>query len=208
MVQVYFGDGKGKTTAAVGQALRALGAGWRVVVVQFLKDGTSSELGLLRAAPGCLAVLHDGPSAKFTFAMDEGERAASRALHDANLSRALELVRSPCAPSAAAAGSMLVLDEALDALRAGLLDEGLLEEAVAWGSGKGAASPGSAGDVAPAPTEGGAAPASAEPPVRELVVTGHDLPESVRTVADYLTEMRCERHPYRRGVVARRGIEY
>ncbi|MGD8993573.1 MAG: cob(I)yrinic acid a,c-diamide adenosyltransferase [Syntrophobacterales bacterium] len=42
-VQVYTGDGKGKTTAAIGLAVRALGAGWRVFIAQFLKSGEYSE---------------------------------------------------------------------------------------------------------------------------------------------------------------------
>ena len=37
-IHVYYGQGKGKTTAAVGQAVRALGAGFKVLVFQFLKD--------------------------------------------------------------------------------------------------------------------------------------------------------------------------
>ncbi len=42
-VQVYTGNGKGKTTAAIGLAIRALGAGWRVFFGQFLKTGEYSE---------------------------------------------------------------------------------------------------------------------------------------------------------------------
>lgn len=42
-VQVYTGNGKGKTTAAIGLAVRALGAGWKVFFAQFLKAGEHSE---------------------------------------------------------------------------------------------------------------------------------------------------------------------
>lgn len=47
-LHVYTGDGKGKTTAAMGLVLRSLGHGNRVLVGQFIKDGTSGELTALR----------------------------------------------------------------------------------------------------------------------------------------------------------------
>ena len=48
LIQVYTGDGKGKTTAALGQALRSVGAGYRVYMVQFLKGGKTGELEAAR----------------------------------------------------------------------------------------------------------------------------------------------------------------
>lgn len=50
-IHIYCGDGKGKTTAAVGLAVRAAGNGKKVVLTQFLKDGSSSELNILRELP-------------------------------------------------------------------------------------------------------------------------------------------------------------
>ncbi|RHM59479.1 MULTISPECIES: cob(I)yrinic acid a,c-diamide adenosyltransferase [Coprobacillaceae] len=47
MLQCYYGTGKGKTTAAVGQAIRMKGAGYQVLFIQFLKDGQSSEIPML-----------------------------------------------------------------------------------------------------------------------------------------------------------------
>ena len=181
MLHAYWGDGKGKTCAAMGLVVRAAAAGWRVVVVQFLKDGSSSEISLLKGLPGVEAVLSDGALAKFTFRMSDEEKVASRALHDDNLRCAFELVSVPAEGPAACEGSLLVLDEVLDALRAGLLDEGLLREVMAWAAGADRC---------------------------EVVVTGHSLPDFVAEAADYLTRFSCERHPYQRGVAAREGIEY
>jgi len=55
-VQIYTGDGKGKTTAAIGLAIRALGAGWRVFIAQFLKVGAYSEHKALAQFPDHLTI--------------------------------------------------------------------------------------------------------------------------------------------------------
>ena len=51
LVHLYCGEGKGKSTAAAGLALRAAGAGKRVIYAQFFKDGSSSEIGPLGRLP-------------------------------------------------------------------------------------------------------------------------------------------------------------
>ena len=75
MLHIYYGDGKGKTTAAMGLALRALGHGRHVTILQFLKDGSSGEIALLRR---CGADVHACPNAKFTWLMTADEKAEAR----------------------------------------------------------------------------------------------------------------------------------
>lgn len=118
MLHLYWGNGKGKTTAAMGLALRALGHGQRVVIVQFLKDGTSGEIAPLRAAG---AAVYACPNAKFTWLMDEADKAAAREASARALGQAL-----------AEPFDLLVLDEACAALKSGILDEALLRWAVAF----------------------------------------------------------------------------
>ena len=62
MIEIYFGDGKGKTTAAVGLAVRACGYGLPVTVAQFLKTDRSGERAVLRNLPGVTGALaeYDG----------------------------------------------------------------------------------------------------------------------------------------------------
>ena len=65
LIHLYCGDGKGKTTAAMGLALRAAGHGLPVVIAQFLKEGTSGECNILRTLPN-VTVLAANPCGKFS----------------------------------------------------------------------------------------------------------------------------------------------
>ena len=99
LLHLYYGDGKGKTTAAMGLALRALGSGKKVVIVQFLKGGKSGEIPLLEQLG---ATVYRGKAGqKFVFQMNDAEKAATRALQDRNLTVAM-----------AQKADLLVLDEA------------------------------------------------------------------------------------------------
>ena len=77
-IHIYCGDGKGKTTAALGLGLRMCGSGGRVLLAQFLKSAASSELTALAHVPG-FDVLPGPETVKFTFQMnDEEKREAAR----------------------------------------------------------------------------------------------------------------------------------
>ena len=77
LVHLYCGDGKGKTTAAVGLAVRHAGHGGKVVFAQFLKDGSSGECRVL--AKLGVTVLAANPAGKFTFRMTDEEKACRSA---------------------------------------------------------------------------------------------------------------------------------
>lgn len=170
MIHVYHGDGKGKTTAAMGLALRMLAAGRRVVM-QFLKDGESGEARLLAGHFG-VPVFAGKASDKFTWSMTSEELAATRELHDGNLASALAELEG-------AQEGLLVLDEALDALSKGFVDEALVDLALDM-SARGI----------------------------EVALTGRAPSRKIVDKADYITEMRCEKHPYAQGICARKGVEY
>lgn len=113
MIHLYFGKGKGKTTAAMGLALRAAGRSWHVVVAQFLKSTDSGERLALRKLQN-VQLLDVPPQVKFTWEMDEGERAAEK-------ERCRALLREAETLAAWSAPSLLVLDECCTAVDEGLL---------------------------------------------------------------------------------------
>ena len=117
LVHVYCGSGKGKTTAAMGLALRALGRGRRVTVVQFLKDGTSGELEPLK---GLGARVLAGPlEITFVSRMTPEQRERTARWNDRILEEALD---TGC--------DLLILDELCAARRFGLVDMALARKAV------------------------------------------------------------------------------
>lgn len=73
-IHLYCGDGKGKTTAAIGHVLRALGQGKRVLLVQFLKSYPSGEIRALGTFAN-LQILRGKAGQGFSFSMSEEERA-------------------------------------------------------------------------------------------------------------------------------------
>ena len=194
LTQAWWGDGKGKTTAALGMAFRAAGHGFRVHVLQFMKGGADSvedvrgEYNAIAAMPGLSYenLGHYGWHA-MNDGTDERDHAAEAA---AGLERASELVDaareadlgSPFALDADPDEGMhmLVLDELLYAADRELVDPGAVVDLI-----------------------------ESKPPGLELVLTGsHERPEYLLETADLVTNVRKEKHPIDAGQRARKGTEY
>lgn len=118
LVHLYCGDGKGKTTAAIGLGVRAAGRGLRVILLQFLKGQETGELRTLAKIPG-ITVVRGKKSAAFTFQMSEEEKAETRRTQDEALRDCIDRCREgEC--------DLLILDEGVGAYGKGLLDRELL----------------------------------------------------------------------------------
>lgn len=122
MLHVYTGNGKGKTTAAMGLALRSLGHGRRVLIAQFLKDGRSGELAALASLPGA-SVFEAEPMERFAFQMTPEERAAAAKAQREQAEAIRERVQRE-------EPELIVLDELCVALHVGMVDEATARELI------------------------------------------------------------------------------
>ena len=120
LIHIYCGDGKGKTTAAFGLALRAAGSGMKVHIVQLMKGNETSELNSLEKLDG-ITLSRCDKNYGFTFRMTEQERNEITLCHNRLLNEAYDLMQS---------GSidMLIIDEFDPAYHHGLLEKKLAEK--------------------------------------------------------------------------------
>jgi cob(I)alamin adenosyltransferase len=169
---VYTGDGKGKTTAALGMALRAVGRGWKVLMIQFGK-GTwhYAELDSVKRLEPDFEIIPMGKG--FYKILDDHY---SEEEHRAAAQRALDLSR---AQMLSGQYDLLILDEISGAVSTGLVT---VEEVVKLIDEK--------------------------PKDLTLVLTGRNAPQEVVERADLVTEMREIKHPYQKGIMAQKGIDY
>ncbi len=122
LIHVYYGYGKGKTTAALGLAVRASGRGFKVVILQFLKDMQTGELAQFSKLDN-VKVIRGTAAPCFVKDMTPEQVVETKQIHDNHLKEAMELVASgEC--------DLLILDEALDAYQLGVLDDDLFHEIV------------------------------------------------------------------------------
>ena len=173
LVQVYTGDGKGKTTASIGLALRALGAGLKVLMIQFIKGARSTgEVAAASAFDPSFRIVPAGEGFVGLGGHDESDHASSA-------EAAVKALRFARQCMASEAYDVLILDEINCATSLGLV---------------------AAEDVLRM--------IQAKPERVELVLTGRGADPRILEVADLVTEMREIKHPFRKGIAARKGIEF
>lgn len=112
-IHIYYGDGKGKTTAAMGQAVRAAGCGLQVLVFQFLKNNDSNERKVLEQTTN-ITCLPGREKVKFVSQMNGEEKAELKHYN----TKALDEIVKFCSPF-----DVLVLDEILCAVQLKVLSE-------------------------------------------------------------------------------------
>ena len=175
LIQIYTGDGKGKTTAAFGLALRAAGQGNKVLIYQFLKPpsldiGERSALEL--GAGGIKAEALDMPWDMSKSLKDEQAVAQIRIAVGETLERIAQTAEKRIY-------DVIILDEIVFCLSKGLAELEDIKRII-----------------------------DRKDPAVEIVLTGRDATGELIEMADLVTEMKKIKHPFDKGLPARRGIEF
>ncbi len=169
LIQVFTGDGKGKTTAALGEALRACGHNYRVLVIQFMKgDIKYGEVNIAPKVPNLELKQFGLP----TF-VKKGEPSTE----DLKLAKqGFEFAKSVIKNKKY---DMVVLDEINVAIDYGLLK---LEDVLKL--------------------------LKERPPGVEIILTGRYAPKEIIEIADLVSNIEEIKHPYQKGILARKGVEW
>ena len=170
LLQVYTGDGKGKTTAAFGLAFRAYGRGFKVAVVQFMKTWVTGEVQLAETLEN-FHIKRIDTSPKFTWEMNEAELEELRL----EIRKGFDYVRNMVKENKY---DLLVLDEINHIIIKEFVSKEEILEFI-----------------------------DSKPDTLEIVMTGRNAPDWLMEKADLVTEMKCIKHPFEKGIPARVGIE-
>jgi cob(I)alamin adenosyltransferase len=172
LVIVYTGDGKGKTTAALGMALRAAGHGKKTLIVQFIKSFKNyGELKFVKKYACGIEIKTMGKGyVKIKgdqFPFEEHVKSAKKALQfakDQILSKKYDII---------------ILDEINIALNKKLLTVQEVAELI-----------------------------QQKPPDLHLILTGRSAPKKLIQLANLVSEVKETKHPFKKGILAQKGIEY
>ena len=169
LIFVFTGDGKGKTTAAIGQAVRAVGQGWKVLIIQFIKQIISGEVEPLKKIGVEIYPMGEG------FVGIMGDR-KPREMHVRAAEKALDFAEEKVRVGDF---NLLILDEINVAVSLGLLDADKVFEFL-----------------------------KNKPEDLNVILTGRNAPPEFVKVADLVSEVKEIEHPFAKGKIAKKGIEF
>ncbi|MBI3035805.1 cob(I)yrinic acid a,c-diamide adenosyltransferase [Candidatus Woesearchaeota archaeon] len=181
LVHVVTGDGKGKTTSSLGIALRAIGNNLRVCMIQFLKSGFTGELYSAKKLGFEIEQFGiDALKEKQKHLQEFADRTGAFVFQPDIKEKDAAMQGWEHAKNMIKSGSydVVILDEINCVLEKGLIP---LNEVLEIVKGH--------GNV-------------------ELIFTGRDSPKELMEAADYVNVIQRVKHPWQKGIVARRGIEY
>ena len=184
MVQVYTGNGKGKTTASLGLAMRALGHGFKVCMIQFLKGGT--YLGEFETAKKFknFTLKQFGIDCPWKEQLKAGELNCGSCRYCFSILKEDQKMSQQAfeeAKKAVSSGEydLIILDEANVAMAQKLIDTDLVIEMI-----------------------------KSKDKNTEIILTGRNAPKRITDFADLVTEMKLIKHPMMKGHPSRLGIEF
>jgi len=189
LIQVYTGTSKGKSTAAFGLAMRAIGHGLKVYIIQFMKGSSYyGEIQTFHRLYPSIQLSQYGRTCVISSLIRQGEMACrgcgqcfiqkgqatdeDKMSGELALKKAEEIILSD-------EYDVVILDELSNALYFELLKLDHVLELL-----------------------------KKKPPLVEVVITGRNAPQEILDLADLVTEMREIKHPFNKGIPSRRGIEY
>ncbi len=204
LIHVYTGDGKGKTTASLGLALRAVGQGFKVFMIQFMKGGayTGEYIAAKNYLPNieiqqfgrpCIKQLKQmkikgysigktKPEEMYDVIREDIECGACRYCFlndDVQRDYIEEGFKKALEVVMEGGHDLVILDEINVAMSLGFLNPELVMNMLAN-----------------------------KPETVEIILTGRNAPDEIIEMADLVTEMRLQKHYFDKGISARRGIEY
>jgi cob(I)alamin adenosyltransferase len=175
LVQVYTGDGKGKTTAAFGLALRAAGQGNKVLIYQFLKPVSMTTGERMAVQPLAEWIRIEALAQEWDMATSFQDRQAVVRTREAIRRTLLRIAED----ARQRTYDVIVLDEVVFCLSKGLAMFEDIKRII-----------------------------DQRDPAVEIVLTGRGATPELIELADLVTEMKNIKHPFDKGMPARRGIEY
>ncbi len=169
LILVNTGDGKGKSTAAFGTALRAIGRGYKVAMVQFIKGKWKTgevEAAKIFGDQFKIFTIGDG----FTWDTQNFEQDVKTARQA--WEKCVEVLNDT-------EHQVVIFDEINYVMKYNFLNPAEIVEAL-----------------------------KKKPPLKHVILTGGGAPVEIVELADLVTEMKCIKHPYHKGIKAQPGIEY